>query len=215
MNTSAGSPTVPSNFPQYQALMTRIDPQIAAFQTRLKSKLKSSPPSRPAGEASVPADSVDIVSEARVSKAEQKPRKSFGRHLLEKSLMGGMALTTIAGALTGIGVATNYDVLKEAVHQETPVTLFKAEKSAQAGGGSGSSQSVVDVTPDGEIDLSKVGVEMGPGGITARAEAETAQALINQYRESDLVQTHMTEQLSKAEGEINTALKKSPLERLF
>ena len=137
MNTSAGSPTVPSNFPQYQALMTRIDPQIAAFQTRLKSKLKSSPPSRPAGEASVPADSVDIVSEARVSKAEQKPRKSFGRYLLEKSLMGGMALTTIAGALTGIGVATNYDVLKEAVHQETPVTLFKAEKSAQAGGGSG------------------------------------------------------------------------------
>lgn len=208
MNTSAGSPTVPSNFPQYQALMTRIDPQIAAFQTRLKSKLKSSPPSRPAGEASVPADSVDIVSEARVSKAEQKPRKSFGRYLLEKSLMGGMALTTIAGALTGIGVATNYDVLKEAVHQETPVTLFKAEKSAQAGGGSGSSQSVVDVTPDGEIDLSKVGVEMGPGGITARAEAETAQALINQYRESDLVQTHMTEQLSKAEGEINTALKR-------
>lgn len=187
--------------------MTRIDPQIAPFQTRLKSKLKSSPPSRAATQPSMQADSVDIVSEARVSEAEQKPRKNFARHLLEKSLMGGMALTTIAGAFTGIGIATNYDVLKEAVNQETPVTLFKAEKSDQTRSASGPGQSIVDVTPEGEIDLSKVGVEMGPGGITARVESGTAQSLINQYRESDLVQTQMGEQLAKAQGEINTALK--------
>ncbi|MCA9780692.1 MAG: hypothetical protein KC800_28415, partial [Candidatus Eremiobacteraeota bacterium] len=194
-----------SNF--QKALMTRIDPQIASFQSRFSGKLKSSPPPRPTSESAAPADSVDIVSEAQVSKADKKPRKSFGRHLLEKTLMGGMALTTIAGALGGIGVATNYDVLKEAANQETPVTLFKVDKGEQSKGVGGSGQTLVDVTPDGEIDLSKVGVEMGPGGITARVEARTAQGIVNQYRESELVQTQMGKQLVRAEGEINAALK--------
>jgi hypothetical protein len=193
--------------------MTRIDPSIHKFQTRLHSKFKASPPTLSTGDSA--PDTVDITSHDKATGPEPKPKKSFARHLLEKTLMGGMALTTIAGAFTGIGVATNMEVLQEAANQETPISVFDAKKGQSAestssaggsGGGGSSKPTSIDVTPDGPIDLSKARLDMGPHGITARIESNTAQGLINQYRESDLVQTQLGSQLSQAENDINEEL---------
>ena len=174
------------------------------------SRLRNAPPPRPrtVGEATdVPEDS---FSASQVEASQSKPQKtSLGRRLLRIGMNTLMVSSTLAGATAGVGIATNAEVLSEALQQENPVTVFGA---GSQGGSEQASGKMVDVTPEGRFEPGKIqdSLDLSRSGSEVRATlgAESTQSLVNHYRQSDFARSALQDQLNQAEGQINSALQK-------
>jgi hypothetical protein len=204
-----------------------LDPKITRFSgAPIRRKHSShaaanlSPDNAPLN--ALPADTVQLRKNDPALKPDEK-KKSLTRRVMEKSLQGLLLASSIVGAFTGIGVATNAKVLKEAMNQEQPIQVFGQNQDTGAKGdtdtaekpGQESGQKVkidprtVDVTPLNK-PLSQLQEDIqfttSEQGVTASLRGESTQSLVNQLRGSELVQGKLVTQLLQAETQINTAL---------
>lgn len=172
----------------------------------------------------IPTDEVELHKRDPELKAKEA-KKSLGRHVLEKGLSGVLLATSLAGALAGVGVSTNSEVIKEAMNQEQTVFMFgqnlHSQKTSQAAKPS-TAPKVIDVTPDEATGLEGIqdhlNLKTTEHSVTATLGAEKTQALVNHFRQSEVVQGSLQSQLKTAETKVNEALKRveiSPGETLL
>jgi len=170
-------------------------------------------------EPSAPTDSVQLRKSDPALKPAEEETKSLGRRVFEKSLQGILLASSVVGAFSGIGIATNADVLKEAMNQEQPIQVFgqTRETDSNQGDGQAPAQSPASQSDARTLDVSplnkplaqfqdKVQIQTTQRGISASLEGQNAQALVNHFRDSEGVQEKIASQLLQAEQQINTAL---------
>lgn len=191
--------------------MKPIDQKITKFSgapIRRKRSNQNSKPKPPL----IPQDEVKLRKQDPELEPD-KPKKSLGRHVLEKGFAAVMLTTTLAGIAGGIGVATNSEVLKEAMNQEKTIYVFGQDQKAKetpSSQGQENAPRVIDVTPEDESGLAglqdHLEVSTTKQGVSASLGAKKTQALVNHFRQSDAVQSNLDGQLAKAESKVNEAL---------
>ena len=144
-----------------------------------------------------------------VKLAKAKPQKtSFLRKLAKMGLTTLQLSGAVGGAGVGVAVATNYEVVQEAMDQKNPVYGY-AKKLNLEKETAVVRQTVVDVTPE-NVDLNKLqnhlDIKSTPESMTATLEAEKAQALLNTVLQSEKVQVPLKRELAKLETKINQKL---------
>ena len=191
--------------------MKKINPNITRFP---KATLKKSPPKlKKFDNPSVldgPRDQLDLTD----ARKEVKRRKSFGRKVMEAGLYTTMGISAVAGIVGGGAVATNVDVVMEAMNQDQPVTTFAQDfqNSQKADTGKGSSAPTI-------LDLSKEGIDLSqlPQDLDLQTESHSAQvslsgektqAVVNHFSQSGTVQEGLTKQLKVVEGKVYQAIQR-------
>jgi hypothetical protein len=174
------------------------------FRTPGRYTFRSPPPgeNKPANHQAEP---VDLLENSRA--AVDKPRPEGWRSTLMK--WGGGALmvaTTLVGALTGAGVATNAEVLREAYLQEQVVFPFESPKKTPAPTPPPKSVALKPVDTDIEGIQEHIDLRLEEHGLEATLAQDKSQAAFNHLRKTERVQVALAAQLRQAESEINESL---------
>lgn len=145
----------------------------------------------------------------RLELARVKPKKpSFARKLAKFSLTALQLAGSLTGLGVGIGVATNYSVVQEAVQQTNPVYGYARDLKQQQQP-SLESPNYVDISATND-DISQLQnhlhVSTTDHSITAVLESDKAQSVLHTVLHSDKVQGALTEELSQLETKINNKL---------
>ncbi len=162
----------------------------------------ASPPKRQAPEL-VDQDRVEL---SQAHAKEAKP--SFLRRLASFGLKALSLAGTLGGVGVGVGVATNYEVVQEAMHQEKTVYGYAHDIKSE--------QIDLEVAPHfvevnrGDGDISRLQkhlqVTTTPHSISATLQNDKAQAVLTTVLNSDKVQTALQRELTELETKVNHKL---------
>lgn len=139
--------------------------------------------------------------------AADKPKKQgLGKTLLKAGLQSVLVASSLAGGVAGVGVATNADVLVEAVTQQNAVKVFGGELGTDLG----INGKEIALDHGQALDLGRVqdSLQMSRSGsdLQLRLDGDKGQALINTLRGSAVADGVVQKRLVEAEKQMNAHL---------